>query len=155
MSTARNRINEDTILVDYDIYHQGHDLCSFDDWRGLILAARVRKWPTKFDALGLNCVAIKNLLRPDKMTLDVLDGEGTSGLQSYEVSELPRITNQDFNNCRQRHPKNIFRLGSSCLDSLIGYIKSLNAVNWIATVEDLNLSLFGNHFDFFFAFCTK
>lgn len=52
------------------------------------------------------------------MTLDIFDDESTSELESREVFELSRITNQDFDNYRLRHLKNASPLGSNCLDSL-------------------------------------
>lgn len=79
--------------MDYDTCHQGHELYSFDDWWSLRLAPAVRKWLSKVVAFGINYAAFKDLARPDEMTLDVLDDEGTSGLESCEVSELARITN--------------------------------------------------------------
>ncbi|KAI0999334.1 hypothetical protein K3495_g8861 [Podosphaera aphanis] len=56
-------------------------------------------------ALSINYDAFRNLSRPDELTLDVLDEEGTTGSDPCEVSELARITNQDFNNSRRRYLK--------------------------------------------------
>ncbi len=153
--TARKKLNEDEIIVDYDTHHQGHELYSFEDWWSQRLAPQVRKWLSKVVALGVNYDAFRNLSRPDALTLDVLDEEGTIGSEPCEVYELARITNQDFNNYRRRHLKNVSRFDPSCIESLKGYVKHIEKGGGIATLSETNGDQTRKASHFYFAFCNK
>ncbi|KAI0990922.1 hypothetical protein K3495_g17265, partial [Podosphaera aphanis] len=145
----------DEIVVDYDTHHQGHEPYSFEDWWNQRLAPQVRKWLSKVVALGFNYDAFRNLSRPDEPTLDVLDEEGTTGSEPCEVSELARITNQDFNNYRRRHLKNVSRFDPSCIESLKRYVKHIEKGCGIATLSETNGDQTRKASHFYFAFVTN
>ncbi|KAI0995090.1 hypothetical protein K3495_g13091, partial [Podosphaera aphanis] len=153
--TARNKLNEDEIVVDYDTHHQGHEPYSFEGWWSQRLAPQVRKWLSKVVALGVNHDAFRILSRPDGLTLDVLDEEGTIGSEPCEVSELARIINHDFNNYRRRHLKNVSRFDPSCIESLKGYVKHIEKGGGIATLSETNDDQTRKASHFYFAFCNK
>ncbi|KAI0993531.1 hypothetical protein K3495_g14653 [Podosphaera aphanis] len=153
--TARKILNEDEIVVDSNTHHQGHEPYSFEDWWNQRLAPQVRKWLSKVVALGVTYDAFRNLSRPDELTLDVLDEEGTIGSEPCEVSELARTTNQDFNNYRRRHLKNVSRFDPSCIESLKGYVKHIEKGGGIATLSETNGDQTRKASHFYFAFCNK
>ncbi|KAI0996645.1 hypothetical protein K3495_g11538 [Podosphaera aphanis] len=131
-------MTKNEIVVDYDTHHQGHEPYSFEDWWNQRLAPQVRKWLSKVVALGVNYDAFRILSRPDGLTLDVLDEEGTIGSEPCEVSELARITNHDFNNYRRRDLKNVSRFDPSYIESLKGYVKHIEKGGGIATLSETN-----------------
>ena len=108
----------------------------------------------KISALGMNYEAFRNLTRLDETTLTVLEDENISKTEPCEVSEFARITNQDFNNFRRRHLKNVSRLGSSCSESLQKYVSSIQGDGGISMVE-ISDHPSGQATEFCFAFSTK
>lgn len=71
--------------------------------------------------MGINYEALRKIIRPDELSLNVLDPENNEEDDSFDVSEIADVINQDFNNYRRRHLKKKSYMRQSCYDSLGEY----------------------------------
>lgn len=123
------------VFVSFNNFHSGHEVNTLKAWSRSRLSLAARDWLQKMVATGMDWKMFKTLIRPHESQMTGLRTLGVEIGEPVEVSDLIRISNQDFNNSRRKHTKQIAQLNTSRWESLQKYSELIRKEGGIATFE--------------------
>ena len=128
---------------------------SMESWRKMRMSTQVSDWLKKVVATGIEWNAFRTIIRQDDTRLSKLEAEGLSPDEPIEVSEMVRVTYQDFQNCRRSQLRSTAVLDPDCWKSLDAYRERIQSEGGLADLRDLPDDHDESATILLFAFCTQ
>ncbi|RKF60675.1 hypothetical protein OnM2_048062 [Erysiphe neolycopersici] len=99
---AQKMFCDSRIYVLFENCHSGHTPRSMETYCRPRLSPVVSRWLQKVVATGIDWTTFKQMTRPEGDKLGLLDRSRLDISEPIEISDILRITNQDFNNIRRK-----------------------------------------------------
>lgn len=152
---AYKKLCEEGNFISFNNSQSGHRVNTFETWSRSRLSPAARDWLHKILATGMDWKLFKTLIRPHEAQMTRLRTLGLDIGEPVEVSDLMRISNQDFNNSRRAHLKQRAQLHANCWESLQKYSELIQKENGISILEKVPEDQIDDNEVFFFALCSS
>lgn len=106
-----------------------------DSWEKMLFTPTTCTWTQEKVMTGINWRSFQNLIKPNELQLRALEYSAPRQGIPVQVSDLFKVTNQDFNNYPRSHLKRVAQLYGNCRPTLNRYVQKVQERGGYACLE--------------------